>query len=109
MIKLYGLTTCDTCRKARQEIEKAGKNVEFRDVRKTPLTRDELALFAAQFGEMLINRRSTTWRGLSETDRNGTPESMIAAYPSLMKRPVIENGETLTIGWDAAAKSRHLG
>ena len=109
MVTLYGLATCDTCRKALQEIEKTGKSVEFRDVRKDPLASEQLARFVARFGDALVNRRSTTWRGLTEADRLGTVQVLIAAHPALMKRPVIENGDVLTLGWDKSAKELHLG
>ena len=109
MLTLYGLGSCDTCRKARQEIEKTGKNVAFRDVRKEPLTADERARFISSFGDSLVNRRSTTWRGLTEAEREGSPDDLISAHPTLMKRPVIDGGGTLTLGWDAAARSLHLG
>ena len=75
---LYGLKACDTCRKARQAIEKAGKSVEFVDVRETPLSPDMIKKFFAEFGEDVINRRSTTWRGLTEAERGRAPEALLA-------------------------------
>ena len=109
MLTLYGLKACDTCRKARQEIEKAGKTVEFIDVRDTPLTPDLIARFAQEFGDRLINKRSTTWRDIPETERNMAPEALIARYPTVMKRPVIASEQTITLGWDATARAEHLG
>lgn len=108
MLTIYGLKSCDTCRKARQAAEKAGKTVTFVDVRETPLGVAQLQRFLDAFGEALVNRRSTTWRGLSEAEREGEPLALLQAHPSLMKRPVID-GETLTLGWDAAARAAHLG
>lgn len=109
MLTLYGIKTCGTCRKAVKDIENAGKSVEFRDIRVVPLDPATLRKFAARFGDDLINRRSTTWRGLSENHRKGVPEALIAAHPTLMKRPVIEDGDNLTLGWDASSRARHLG
>lgn len=108
-MKLYGLKACDTCRKARQEIEKAGKSVEFIDVRETALTPDQTAYFAQKLGDRLLNKRSTTWREIAENERSQPIETLIARYPTVMKRPVIESSAGLTLGWDAAAKSLHLG
>lgn len=108
MITLYGLPTCDTCRAARKALEGAGKTVEFCDVRADPLDAETLMRFHATLGDDLINRRSTTWRGLSEEARAGDPVAMLQAHPTLMKRPVIEAGGTLTLGWDDAAKAAHL-
>lgn len=108
MLTLYGLTTCDTCRKARRAAEKAGKPVTFVDIRKSPLTPEQLRQFLSEFGDALINRKSTTWRGLSEEARAQSPEALLAAHPTLMKRPVIA-GECLTIGWTAEVEKTHLG
>ncbi|SFC11979.1 arsenate reductase family protein [Tropicimonas isoalkanivorans] len=102
---LYGLSTCDTCRKARKALDVAGYDVTFRDVRAEPLTEDEWAPLLAAFGDGLINRRSTTWRGMSEEDRAAPAADLLAKHPTLMKRPVCREGERLSLGWDAAAQS----
>ena len=94
-ITIYGIKTCDTCRKA----IKALPDAEFRDIRATPLSEDEIATFLAQFGDALINRSSTTWRGLSDAERATPPAELLSAHPTLMKRPVIRAGDRLLIGW----------
>ena len=109
MITLYGLPNCDTCRAAKKALEAAGKTVTLHDVRNDPLERGTLARFHATLGESLVNRRSTTWRGLSQDARAGDPVDLLAAHPTLMKRPVIEAGKALTLGWDATAQATHLG
>lgn len=102
---LYGLATCDTCRRARKALESAGRVVAFRDVRATPLTADERRRFLAAFGDPLINRASTTWRGLDAAARTKTPDSLLAQHPALMRRPVIETGDRLWLGWGAAVQA----
>lgn len=92
---LYGLKTCDTCRKALKTLPEA----EFRDVRAEALPRDVAEAALARFGDSLINRQSATWRGLSEQERMRAPLALIAAHPALMKRPLIEAGGTLYLGW----------
>ncbi len=109
MLTLYGLKACDTCRKARQELEKSGKTVDFVDVRDTPLTPEQITTFAQEFGDRLINKRSTTWRELSENERNLPAIDLIARFPTVMKRPVVSGNGHLTLGWDAATKAQHLG
>ena len=109
MLKLYGLKACDTCRKARQMLENAGKDVTFIDVREAPLTPDQIKKFAQNLGDALINKRSTTWRELAENERNLPAEALIARFPTVMKRPVIEENGTLTLGWDAKTQAKHLG
>ncbi|MFC3057677.1 arsenate reductase family protein [Paenirhodobacter populi] len=105
---LYGIPTCDTCRKAKKALEAAGQAVTFRDVRAEPLTSDEIGTFLAAFGDRLVNRASTTWRGLSETERAETPEALLAAHPALMKRPILQSGDRLTLGWDAKTQAEWL-
>ncbi len=105
---LYGLTTCDTCRQARKALESAGRFVTFRDVRAAPLTADERRRFLAAFGDRLINRASTTWRGLGAAARTAAPEWLLAQHPALMKRPVIEAGGRLWLGWAAAVQAEVL-
>jgi arsenate reductase len=105
---IYGIKACDTCRKAVKALEGAGKPAELVDIRATPLSGADRARFLAAFGDDLINRRSTTWRGLSEEERQGTPEALLAAHPTLMKRPVIDTGDALYLGWDAGVRQALL-
>jgi len=83
---IYGLKNCDKCRKALR----ANPGASLRDIRDEPLSADERARFLAVFGDKLINQRSTTWRGLTAVERAQTPDTLLAAHPALMKRPVIE-------------------
>lgn len=92
---LYGLKTCDTCRKALKSLPEA----EFRDVRTDGLPGNVARAAHERFGAALINRQSTTWRGLSEAEREGDPLVLIAAHPALMKRPLIDADGTLHLGW----------
>lgn len=108
MLTIYGIKSCDTCRKARQAAEKAGKSVTFVDVRETPLSVEQRHRFFEAFGDDLINRRSTTWRELSEEERACPPDELLKSHPTLMKRPVIE-GTLLTLGWTPDAQKAHLG
>lgn len=108
-MKLYGLKTCDTCRKALKALETAGHAPDFVDIRATPLPPEQLATFHAAFGEALVNRRSTTWRGLSEAERAGNPLALLAAHPALMKRPVIEADGQLWLGWGKDVQTALLG
>ncbi len=109
MSTLYGLRNCSTCRKAVQELKAAGKDVDFVDVRESRLDSDVIGRFLRELGNDLVNRRSTTWRNLPDSERQGSPEDLIAKFPSLMKRPVIVDGKLVTLGWNAAERGRHLG
>jgi arsenate reductase-like glutaredoxin family protein len=98
---LYGIATCDSCKKALKALERAGRTVAFRDIRAEPLAEAEIARLVAEFGERLINRQSTTWRSMSDFLRASDPEAQIAAQPTVMKRPVIEHEGRWFLGWDA--------
>ena len=100
-ITIYGIKACDTCRKTLKEIEGA----VLHDVRDTQLSRAQLEVFYVLFGEKLLNTRSSTWRGLSEQDRQFPIIQLLLEHPTLMKRPVIVSEAQTTIGWDAAAKA----
>ncbi|MHC0054372.1 ArsC/Spx/MgsR family protein [Actibacterium sp. D379-3] len=106
---LYGLKNCDTCRKALKALASAGHTVRFTDVRADGLTQADLQRFLAEFGADLVNRRSTTWRRLSEDERAADPLALLAAHPALMKRPVIEADGALWLGWDKDVQAALLG
>ena len=99
-MKLYGLNSCDSCRAAR----KAFKNItiEYVDVRESGVPRNVLKMALEIFGAALINKSSTTWRGL---DKQARAMDSLEAHPTLMKRPLIVNGSEMTLGWkpDVAA------
>lgn len=103
-ITILGLASCDTCRKAR----KALPDARFRDIRAEPLSEIERNAFLEKFGEKLINRASTTWRGLTEDERAQTPQALLAVHPALMKRPVVLAGDNAYLGWTTDVR-RALG
>jgi arsenate reductase len=94
-VKLYGLKTCDTCRKALKQLPDS----QFVDVRVDGVPEAVLDRALAEFGDALLNTRSTTWRGLSEAERAEAPKALLQAHPALMKRPLIEAGGSLYLGW----------
>ena len=107
-MRLFGLQSCDTCRKARKALESAGHAVETIDVRASPLDKQTRERFFAAFGEALINRRSTTWKNLSDAERAMSPVELLGDHPTVMKRPVIETDDGLHLGWDAKVQGQLL-
>lgn len=103
-MRLYGLKNCDTCRKAMKSLQ----NVEFIDVRADGVPTNVLQVALDQFGETLVNTRSTTWRGLSEDERARSPLELLQEHPTLMKRPLIQAGETWYLGWSKDVQSALL-
>ena len=94
-MKLYGIKTCDTCRKALKALD----DVEFVDLKKQTLPTEVIAAAFEQVGEALVNKRGTTWRGLSDEDKAREAIDLVAAYPMVMKRPLIEEDGRFTVGW----------
>lgn len=105
---VYGIATCDTTRAAIKALERAGHAVTFRDVRAEPLGADEIGELVTEFGDAIVNRQSTTWRGLSDWLKASDTEEQLAAQPTLMKRPVIRAGDKLYLGWDAGVQAKLL-
>lgn len=104
-ITFYGLKTCDTCKKALKALQSAEHDVTYVDVRADGISANDLARFQAVFAADLVNTRSATWRGLSEADRVRPALALIAEYPTLMKRPVIDVNNQLFLGWTAKTQS----
>lgn len=97
---LYGISTCDTCKRALKTLTAAGREVTFRDIRSQPLTEAEIARLVAEFGDRIVNRQSTTYRSFNDFLKASDPEAQIAAQPTVMKRPVIEHEGSFHLGWD---------
>lgn len=105
---LYGISTCDTCKKALKALGESGADVTFRDVRANPLSESEISEFVTEFGDAIVNRQSTTWRGLSDWLKASDAEEQIAAQPTLMKRPVIRTDDALLLGWGSDVQAKLL-
>lgn len=102
---LYGIPTCDTCKKALKALEAAGKQVSFRDVRGNPLSPAEIDMIVREFGSRAVNTQSTTYRGFNDFLKASEPEAQIAAQPAVMKRPVIQDEGRWYLGWDSATEA----
>ncbi|MGJ8586070.1 MAG: arsenate reductase family protein [Marinosulfonomonas sp.] len=106
---LYGLSTCAVCKRAQKEIEAAGRDVQFRDIRAEPLSESELEALIVEFGDRLVDRKSSDWRGLSDWLKHSEADAQISAQPKLMVRPVIQEDDQYYLGWDDAVRSDLLG
>ena len=103
-LTIYHLKTCDTCRKAIKALEAAGHDLNRIDVRADGMDQATLeGLIQTHGWEAILNRRSTTWRGLSDLDKTDITNEKAAAlmgdHPTLIKRPVIVSKDQTTIGW----------
>ncbi len=113
MLTLYGIKNCDSVKKARTWLEQQAIPYQFHDFRSDGLTAGQLQDFIARSNwEALLNRRSTTWKQLSETERNSvntdTIVSLLLTQPTLIKRPLLDNGKELLIGFAPQAYQQVL-
>lgn len=100
-IKILGLQNCDKCRDAQTKLNNLGYNLEFIDVRKNPIGLDQIKQLIAMFDNQILNKRSTTFRGLSQSQKELSVVKLLQKYPTLMKRPVVMSSEKNSIGWNA--------
>lgn len=92
---IYGLKSCDTCRKALKTLGDA----QFVDIRAQGVPPDLMRAAQERFGDVLLNRRSTTWRGLDADQRARAPLELMRDHPTLMKRPLIQVEGELFLGF----------
>ena len=107
MITLYGISNCDTCRKAKNWFNENRITFDFFDFRKNELTQTKIETWIDSIGlDKLINRRGTTWRNLPDElrDQIHGPENVdvLNQFPTLMKRPIIEIDDHFLVGFDAS-------
>lgn len=115
MISVFGLSNCDTVRRARRWLGAHGAAHSFHDIGRTGLAPEPLDRWIAALGaDALINRRGTTWRRLAPALRDacetgaGARECMLA-HPALIKRPVVQWPDgAVTVGFDEAGWAARL-
>lgn len=105
MVKIYGIKNCETMKKAFAWCEAHGVAVTFHDYKKQGVERDRLVQWCQQLGwKTLVNTRGTTWRKLTPKQQDISTQSQAVALmlenPSLIKRPVVETGAQLLVGFD---------
>lgn len=107
-MRFIGLKTCDTCRKALKALTAAGHDVTVTDVRADGLSDADIDQIVAKFPLKAINKSSTTWRSLTDAEKDSDPKALLKDNPTLMKRPVIISDDW-TIGWDKTTQAKWLG
>lgn len=101
---LYGISNCDTVKKARTWLTDHGIAFDFHDYKKAGIDEASLKRWAAQVGwQPLLNKAGTTFRKLPDADKADLDEAkairLMLANPSMIKRPVVEGNGPLQVGF----------
>lgn len=104
MLTVFGIKSCDTCRKALAYLTEKNIQHTFHDVRDDGMDMQMLERWAASVGwEKLLNKRSLTWRKVPEADRGNMTRDkalrLMLEQPTLLKRPVIETRRYTAVGF----------
>jgi Spx/MgsR family transcriptional regulator len=104
MLTIFGIKSCDTCRRARKYLTEHNIEFRFHDLREDGLNIQMLERWTQRIGwARLLNKQSLTWRKIPEVDRNDmTHDKALAAMidnPTLVKRPVLESDKFIAVGF----------
>ena len=110
-ITIYGIKNCDTMKKARAWLDDHGVAYEFHDYKASGIDKTTLEAWAKDVGwETLRNRAGTTFRKLPDADKVGLTEkkaiALMLASPSMIKRPVLDKGGKLLVGFEPEAYAK---
>jgi len=102
---IFGIPNCDTVKKARSWLDNNNIDYAFHDFRRDGLTEKQIKSWLKKVElDVLLNKRSRTWRELSDSDKSNVTETkaikLMLKQPSLIKRPVLVKGSDVTIGFE---------
>jgi len=99
-IKIYGIKNCDTVKKALKYLSSNEIDFDFIDFRVNPISKNEFQNMIEKVGlEVLINKRSTTYRLLTDSEKDNVNFELILKYPTLIKRPVMIQDSKILVGF----------
>ena len=104
MFTLYGIKNCDTCRKARKAMDGSGIPYQYHDLREDGLSAALLEHILDRVPVVeALNKRSTTWRDLPDEEKEAVDANkareLLLAHPTLLKRPLLDTGEEILVGY----------
>jgi Spx/MgsR family transcriptional regulator len=113
LVKVYGIKNCDTMKKARTWLESHAIEYEFHDYKVAGIDREHLRRWCREAGwETVLNRSGTTFRKLPDDRKTGLDEEraieLMLEQPSMIKRPVIERGKRIVVGFDPKVYATEL-
>jgi Spx/MgsR family transcriptional regulator len=112
-VTIYGIKNCDTMKKARAWLDGHGVAYEFHDYKAAGAPKEKLKAWSEEFGwESLLNRAGTTFRKLPEAEKESLNErkalALMLAQPSMIKRPVLELGGKVLVGFKPEVYAREV-
>ena len=112
-IILYGISNCDTIKKARAWLDAHKLDYVFHDYKAAGIAKDKLKQWSDEVGwETLLNRAGTTFRKLPDADKDGLNErkalALMLAQPSMIKRPVLDLGGKLLVGFKSEIYAKEV-
>lgn len=111
---IYGIKNCDTMKKARAWLDAKGVAYDFHDYKTAGIAKDRLKGWSDKLGwDTLLNRAGTTFKKLPDADKEGLTEkkalALMLAQPSMIKRPVLELGGKLVVGFKPEIYEKEVG
>ena len=111
---IYGIKNCDTMKKARAWLDAHGVAYDFHDYKAAGVAKEKLKQWSDQLGwETLLNRAGTTFRKLPDKEKTGLNArkavALMLEQPSMIKRPVLEVGGKLLIGFKPEVYAKEVG
>lgn len=113
-MKMYAIKNCDTVKKARKWLEEQGSDCEFHDYKVLGADKAVLEKACRLYGwEIVLNRRGTTWRKLSEAEQaaivdDASAIALMLEQPAIIKRPILDTGRCVLVGFKAESYAEAL-
>ena len=113
-MKVYGITNCNTVKKALEWLKANHVDYEFHDFKKLGVSEDKLREWDQKAGyEVFLNKQGLTWKQLDPRVKesiktNADALTLLQQKTSMIKRPVIEDGDYLFFGFDDAVYRNHF-
>ena len=100
LLTIYGIKNCDTVRKALKFLSSKSLSYEFIDYRDNPISKDLFEIMKQGVGiDLLINKRSTTFKVLTDKQKQNINYELVTQYPTLIKRPVLIKNRNVMVGF----------
>lgn len=112
-MRCFGIKNCDTMKKAMAWLAEHGVAYEFIDYKKPGVAEEHLADWSTRADwEVLLNRRGLMWKKLSDDERSAVDRKkalkLMSQYPALIKRPVLDTGDALIVGFSPEVYEKHF-